>query len=240
MNIKRFLTSTALLLTVAGPASATVTFSGATSNPANNTLLVDTTGTLVSAVNFGGANTVNNGVSFTGSSALNGVVSGVSFAHSGLSGFGGGATVNGSSTADPLFMTLVFFNNQTGPHQMAVSGLSATKDYLVEFMWGEGRTNLNGVFDLTVTGSTSATNAFVDNFTFGGATPNGPETKKTTRFLLSGEAGFNLSFIKDGGTLGPGISGFQIRELATIPEPATATMALVGMGGLMLRRRRNA
>lgn len=242
MNFKHFVATSAaaVLLTVTCPASAVVTFSGTTANPANNTLLVDTTGTLVTAVNFGGANTVNNGVSFTGISAQNGVNGGVTFAHSGLLGFGGAATVNGSSTADPLFMTLVYFGSQFGPSQLAVSGLDAGKNYLVEFMWGEGRTIYNGVFDHTLTGSTSNTNSFVNNFTFGGATPNGSETKKTTRFTLSGEAGFNLSFVRDGGNLGPGISGYQIRELASIPEPATATLGLLSVAGLIMRRRRMA
>lgn len=38
-----------------------------------------------------------------------------------------------------------------------------------------------------------------------------------------------------------GLSGFQIQSLiVTVPEPATATLAMIGLGGLVMRRRRNA
>ena len=41
-----------------------------------------------------------------------------------------------------------------------------------------------------------------------------------------------------GGATDPGLSGFQVRNISTIPEPGTALLSFAGLLGMALRRRR--
>jgi hypothetical protein len=41
-----------------------------------------------------------------------------------------------------------------------------------------------------------------------------------------------------GGTTDPGLSGYQVRNISTIPEPGTALLSFAGLLGMALRRRR--
>lgn len=223
VNAIRFSKAALVAATVstAGFASAApITWSGpidnATSGPVNN-------GSVVEAVNVGGPAATINGISFLAGDAADPAGSDV-FTALGAGNSGSGAP----SGATPAFATVLDSHrwaNGAGAATVTFTGLSIGTEYSIQTAMVDirgccsGRTKFLGDTD---GGTDSATFARGDNVSF-----IGTFTADATSQSLTVNVG--------AGSTDPGLSYYVLSE-GVVPEPSS--LALLGLSGLFVARRR--
>jgi hypothetical protein len=207
---------------------------------------VDTTGTLVGALNLGlpTTNTTVNGVPFTGLSLTFVQSSGpFSFSVSGFGFFGessSGSTNSPFSALSPSYQTLLGAGSGTmgfptaPPFLLTITGLTVGDTY--EFEWWtnlsfgtQPRVMAAAVNSVVLSSNTTGTDGGVGQFAIGRFTADATSEAIT----FSGVSGVS-----------PVLNGLQLRDLgpaaAPVPEPTTVALFAVGLGGLALNRWRRA
>ena len=191
-----------------------------------------------------GVTTLTN-VSWTGDQAAGASTTLESFTaaelHNGLIG-------NGSGT-DWLDNVGVNANLITGAELGIVASFTATASQdLGELVVGHSHLNGNGflqVFasnlNITLTNTTDGIDLFTDTTFMDYSNDGLGYAWRTTAYDLSGvslEAGkdYTLTMTRDGFVGGGGLPGWNQIQLSEVPEPAT--MVLLGLGSLLLRRKR--
>ena len=145
-----------------------------------------------------------------------------------------GAFTNGELYRDFLF------HNSGGTISLAIDGVKAGAVYEMIFYSSDR-------FDGLTQFASLVTNQFVPILNTTG--PTGQVTFDRTITALSNlQHSFTGLFTSTTGTLNfevrnlagsqTRLNGFELRELATVPEPATATLSMLALGGLFVRRRR--
>jgi uncharacterized protein (TIGR03382 family) len=117
-----------------------------------------------------------------------------------------------------------------GPITLGISGLTVGRDYLFQGYWEAN--NFGQTASVTFEGTD----------TLGGITGiNGLATLISYSFT-AGDTVLNVSLTRTAGIDNIWWQGYSLQEARSVPEPATSTLGLLGLGlgGLMMRRRRMA
>jgi hypothetical protein len=224
MKLKNAAIASALLMASSSASAGIITWNTPTAiSPVGDTI-VSTTGTLVEALNWGGTGTRTiNGVTFTGKSAggitTNSDFSSIpNYAHSWAVYTDGGVGGDFEALLDSFMFK---WPGVSSP--VSLSGLTLGSQYMVQFFvsddrncckaemsWfsGGGNESDHVRYDL----SYAVTGMFTADATTQALTVNGQESSQ--------------------------LGGYQLRKLATVPEPVTLAMFGLGLVGLSIARYR--
>jgi len=132
----------------------------------------------------------------------------------------------GGGTNPALFDDFIFKNGGTITMTLSGAGISASTDYDMTFWAYYGAEARN----TTIDGSAGTTGPSLGPIAF--VNPPTSLSDNAASGTFTSDSSGVLTFAVSGTNARPAINGFQI----AVPEPAT--MALLGMGGLMMLRRR--
>lgn len=217
------LLAAALLATNADAAPIAWSIADVTGGSGIGDAAVSTSGTTIEAANFAGAggapNVVINGITFTGIDFLS------AGAPTNLVGLGynnsqvGNGEVSGGNI--DLLLDTIGFRSQQNVTTGDLSGLTIGRDYKVQFF-------------LSHTGTAPRTQEISDgegnSIVMKNATPSQAVTGTFTANAVTQFVQFDN--LDSGSQL---LSGYQLRDV-TVPEPGS--LALLGLGGLLIARRR--
>lgn len=197
-----------------------------------------------------------------------GISSGIIFSHNSsvFESTGAGGVINNITESSPVFglvdatiygeLAAVGKGSST---TLSFTGLGANTAYEMSFFAGRGNnlgTNSDGIWTLgggiTIDSAEVATNttrstptpSFSEDKTTLTANWNGAENATTNDFLVTyrfttDESGIlSLTMANDATDNSQYNAGINFLTLKTIPEPSTASLGLLSLAGLMLRRRR--
>ncbi|MBX2851060.1 MAG: PEP-CTERM sorting domain-containing protein [Phycisphaeraceae bacterium] len=247
-----------LALLTADANAAAINWAAAVDN--NGGADVSTNGASVVAVNAQGANVTINGVAFTGVGATaTGTTSGVFSTKLGDGGGAGTFDPNGTPTAgagngpydafSADYKNLVSSGYFLGGNAAATplddtvtfSGLTAGTVYEIQLFVYDGRNGRSG-FYMELDGSSSNT-VFLNTDPKDGVDENGADGVGQS-IIGTFTADATTQSFDTAGYLGTGavsdgrvqINAIQLRDLGPVPEPGS--LALLGLGGLLIARRR--
>jgi hypothetical protein len=212
-------------------AKAAVVISGV-ANGSVAPVLNSNLGVMRLAFNLGnGGAMVRDGISFTNSGATGttsvvyGSASGITV---GASASPGVTFSNFATGLDPLFQT-ESYTSSNNPLTLNVTGLNPLNHYLIQIMHGENRgLTYNGGL---ITATDSLSNISSRSLTFG---PGGSGNAfALVSIMVSGTT--SLNYFMPAATRGPSVSGITIQ---TIPEPSHWMLLGLGLGAMIIRRRR--
>lgn len=219
LNASRFtkssLAAAAAMAAVSGASAATISWSGDNAPEVGD---ISTVGTLVEAVNVVTADSQVDGVA---------TANGVDFVDTNLFGNGyAGLNPSLPSFGDAGLDSLYANFGYTAAQDVTITGLVAGQDYLIQVLYGDNRGCCNGR-----TGGIGTTiGSGVDISGFANATG----VIYTGTFTADAATQTFYTVLNDGtNDLGTEISAYQVR---LVPEPSS--LALVGLGGLLVARRR--
>jgi hypothetical protein len=217
--------------------ASTITWSAATNVSGDSD--VATTGTRVGAFNVGAAgvlSTTVNGVLFdslvlTGASVTSGnfqlAISGTTFSSS--NGFGSSSAPFSTLSAGYQALLSSGGGDFATPFTLTMSGLIAGNSYL--FQWWDNRSSGAGNSQLTTaTAGNSITLNSQPSLLQGGV-----GQFATGTFIADATGSQTISF---GSTSLSTLSGFQLRDATSVPEPGSMLLLIVGLFGLATARRR--
>jgi len=145
-----------------------------------------------------------------------------------------GAFTNGELYRDFLF------HNSSGTISLAIAGIKPGAQYEMTFYSSDrfdGSTGFasvitNGIFGVLDTSGASGQITFNRTIT---ALDNFDHSFTGLFTSTTGTLNFEVRSLLGGLTR---LNGFELREVIPVPEPATATLAILGLGGLLMCRRR--
>lgn len=199
-------------------------------------------GVLEEALNFGGADLVRDGISFTGVTSPNAPI--INLDNSpfviDMSRFpdGGGVLLNANIGPDPLFETEIYAAaDPTDTQRLTISGLDPGRLYQFQLIHGDTR---GYFFDRPVTFIDSGGNSAVTTLQFG-INDGVDKSYAVVTVNVSGSTSLIYDMPTGGIVRGPSMSGLVIHsnsEGPSVPEPTTAALGVLAVGALVLLRRR--
>ncbi len=196
----------------------------ATTAPTVDNTYGGASGTLEFALNLGGVDLTRDGIPYTGV-IRSGSQTATFYTSESISVTG--TTDSGSTWAslnfggDPLFNTIEYPTGSRGFY-IDITGLTPTRDYQVQYLFGDPRTAYPYTGTVTLTDSLSNTATTAMRF---GTSDSHYELMTAT---VSGSTSLRLTVPP-----APLISGIVLHS---VPEPGTALLMIVGMGGLFCCR----
>jgi hypothetical protein len=192
-------------------------------SPVGDTI-VSTTGTLVEALNWGGTGTQTiNGVTFTGKSA-GGITTNSDFSSIPNYAYRGAAYTDGGVGGDFEALLDSFMWRWPGVSSpVSLSGLTLGSQYMVQFFVSDDR----GCCDYEMSW-------------FSGGGNESDHVRYDLSYAVTGmfTADATTQALTVNGQYSSQLGGYQLRKLATVPEPVTLAMFGLGLAGLSIARYR--
>jgi hypothetical protein len=213
--------------------AATVSWSAQSATTSN--LDIVNPGSVVQAINFGTTGGPGINVTVGADVVLFAPDSGAGFSNAGNGGFFNAAATTVAADFESVLDSFAFNNNRAVNTSRTFNGLTDGGTYTLQPFASDDRNHFWAGFILDIEGVASAP---LSNP--GGGDPNGTNFSPfsvATVVLDAGQTSFTVDII--GEVPSNVLNALVLAEApVSVPEPATATLALLGLGGLMMRRRR--